>query len=146
MKQFSRRCALFSAAVIPAAALSRHTQTADADPVLLALGRQFDALAARLDDGDSAWGALERFGRIYDEIVATPARSIEGLFVKARVECWGLLGDLDASQCNSEMAISIIRDLIRLHQPSLERPGALKRLVEEIQENAGASKRENPTV
>jgi hypothetical protein len=31
-----------------------------------------------------------------------------------------------------------MRDLIRLHEPSLQRPGALKRLVKEITENADA--------
>jgi hypothetical protein len=148
MKQLSRRSALFSAAIVPAAVLSSHVQIAGAapaaDPELLALGRQFDAVAARLDHGDSAWETLEGFGRIYDEIVATPARTIEGLFVKARVECWGLLGDLDAGQSNGNMALSIIRDLIRLHDPRLERPGAIKRLVEEIEKNAAPPSRPKP--
>jgi hypothetical protein len=56
------------------------------------------------------------------------------------VECWGLLGDLDAGQSNSNIAVSIIRDLIRLHEPSLEQPGAIQRLVEEIEQNAGPPK------
>jgi hypothetical protein len=30
------------------------------------------------------------------------------------------------------MALSIIRDLIRLHHPRLERPGALTKLVEDL--------------
>jgi hypothetical protein len=142
MKSLSRRSALHSVALLPLVLASKSAQISTSDSALVQLGRQFDAMAARLDHGDSAWETLEGFGRIYDEIVATPARTIEGLCVKARVECWGLLGDLDAGQSN--MAISIIRDLIRLHDPSLERPGAIKRLVEEIEKNAAPPSRPKP--
>jgi hypothetical protein len=65
---------------------------------------------------------------------------MEGLFVKARARCWALLGDLDYSEqspMTERMELSIVRDLIRLHNPSLERPGALKTLVKEIEEAAG---------
>jgi hypothetical protein len=34
------------------------------------------------------------------------------------------------------MALSIVRDLIRLYDPGLERPGALKRLVQDIESGA----------
>jgi hypothetical protein len=95
------------------------------------------------DDGlDVGWDTLYEFGRVLSEIVGTPAATIDGLCVKARVGCWGLLGDFDSadeSAAGAQMAFSIMRDLIRLRHPNLERPGAVKRLVEEIEE--GAKKR-----
>jgi hypothetical protein len=39
------------------------------------------------------------------------------------------------------MALSMMRDLIRLHAPHLENPGALQRLVKEIEEGAKKPKR-----
>jgi hypothetical protein len=52
--------------------------------------------------------------------------------VKARAACWALLGDLDPagqSTTDKRMALSLVRDLIRLYDPGLERPGALEKLV-----------------
>jgi hypothetical protein len=140
MKSLSRRSALHSVALLPLVLTSKTAQISASDAALVQLGRQFDAVAARIDHGDTARETINYFSRIYDEIVATPATTMEGLFIKARVECWGLLGDLDAGQPNSNMALSIIRDLIRLHEPSLEQPGAVQRLVEEIEQNAGPPK------
>ena len=80
--------------------------------------------------------------------VATPATTMEGLYVKARAGCWALLGDLDADEhasADQRMALSIMRDLIRLYQPSLERPGALKKLIEQTIENADAPSPGKPT-
>jgi hypothetical protein len=86
------------------------------------------------------WSDLKEFGRIVDEIVVTPATTIEGLCVKARVGCWGLLGDLDdpgeETPAGERITLSIMRDLIRLRHPDLERPGALAQLVREIEEPA----------
>jgi hypothetical protein len=129
MKQFSRRSALFSAAIIPAVAMSRYAQSAATDSALLALGRWFDSIAAQLDDHglDTDWDTL------------MPATTIEGLCVKARVGCWTLLGDFesaDKSAAGAQMAFAIMRDLIRLRHPHLEKPGAVKRLVEEIEVGA----------
>jgi len=156
MQKFSRRVALFSAAMIPAVAVSRHAQSAAtdrelgpssrADVVLVALGQRFDVLAAQVDhsiDHGShiAWDALDEFALIHAEIVATPATTLEGLYVKARAGCWALLGDLDADEHSSaehRIALSIMRDLIRLYQPGLERPGALKKLIEHTTENGDA--------
>jgi hypothetical protein len=100
MKQFSRRSALFSAAMIPAIAVSRPAQTGAADTVLVALGHRFDALAAQLDHAveQIEWETLEEISRIETQIVATPATTIEGLCVKARAGCWALLGDLDPDE------------------------------------------------
>jgi hypothetical protein len=58
-----------------------------------------------------------------------------GLCVKARAACWALLGDLDPSNqpsTDKRMGLSIIRDLIRVHAPHLEQPGALKQLVADL--------------
>ena len=146
MKHFSRRSVLFSTAIIPAIAELRFNQMSATDIVLTTLGHKFDALSARLDDGlGGALATLEEFDRIEAEIIATRAATIEGLCVKARVTCWALLGDLDPSEqstANERMALSIVRDLIRLCDPSLERPGALKRLVNEI-EQAAEARRQN---
>jgi hypothetical protein len=60
---------------------------------------------------------------------------MEGLYVKAQAACWALLGDLDPmneSTTDRRMAVSIIRDLVRLHEPGLEQPGALKKLVADL--------------
>jgi hypothetical protein len=70
----------------------------------------------------------------------TPATTIDGLCVKARVGCWGLLGDLDdpgeETPAGKRISLSIMRDLIRLRHPDLERPGALTKLVRESEETA----------
>ena len=117
MKLTSRRSALFSVAMIPAVALCRQAR----------------------NGLDIAWETLEEFGCINAAIVATPATTMEGLYVKARAGCWALLGDFDSadqSASGARMAFSMMRDLIRLHAPHLENPGALQRLVKEIEEGA----------
>jgi len=147
--QASRRSALFTAAMIPAAVLCRLVRPVASDVGLLTLGQRFDALAAQIDYGidhgsDISWDTLEEFGRIEAELFAAPATTMEGLCAKARAGCWALLGDFDSadqSASGARMAFSIMRDLIRLHAPHLERPGALKKLVEEIVE--GAQKKQN---
>ena len=88
---------------------------------------------------DIDWDTLYEFGRVHDEVVAARATTMESLCVKARVACWARLGDLDAGeQCTAEdrVVLSMIRDLIRLYHPHLERPGALRKLVEDIDQNA----------
>src|SRR6478735_1634037 len=137
MKKLSRRSALFSAGLL---SLLGQTHAEASDRELTGLGRQFDAVAAKLDRAIEHgltidWSDLKEFGRIVDEIVVTPATTIEGLCVKARVGCWGLLGDLDdpgeETPADERITLSIMRDLIRLRHTDLERPGALKKLVEE---------------
>ncbi|HEY6018893.1 MAG TPA: hypothetical protein VIY48_03090 [Candidatus Paceibacterota bacterium] len=138
MKPFSRRSVLLSAAVIPTSTVFK--QTPAADNVLFALGREFDTFTEKIDSGlNIPWEALNEFSRVEEQIVATPATTMEGLCVKARAACWALLGDLDSNEqstTNERMALSIVRDLIRLYNPSLERPGALRRLVTEIEQEA----------
>jgi hypothetical protein len=49
--------------------------------------------------------------------MAAPAQTIDGLRVKARAACWALLGDLDdgdPSTMDKRIALSIVRDLIRV--------------------------------
>jgi hypothetical protein len=92
MKQFSRRSALFSVALV---SLPVHgpAHASAADTLLIGLGRRFDAIAAKLANAieqalDVDWSLLQEFGRIVDEIIVNPATTIEGLCVKARVGCW----------------------------------------------------------
>jgi hypothetical protein len=60
--------------------------------------------------------------------------------VKARAACCARLGDLDDRATGGErMSLSIVRDLIRLYDRNLERPGALTQLVEDIEKGAGNS-------
>jgi hypothetical protein len=91
---------------------------------------------------DVAWDVLEKLGRVGAEILTIQAKTIDGLRVKARAACWALLGDLDSvddSTLDKSMALSIVRDLIRLHDPSLEHPGALRKLVEDAANGATKS-------
>ena len=102
-------------------------------------GYQFDGLAAQLDQAiangsDIAQDTLNQLSNIEAKIIATPATTVVGLRVKARAAGWALLGDLDAAgelTTDKRMALSIVRDLIHLYDPRLERPGALKRLLKE---------------
>ena len=140
MQQISRRSALYFAAMAPANAVSAHPLVADADPLLIELGRRFDAISAQIDrELRTEWTVLEEFDRILAQIVNTRANTLEGLFVKARAGCWALLGDFDSadqSTAGAPMAFSIMRDLIRLSAPHLENPGALRRLIQEIEDGA----------
>jgi hypothetical protein len=114
------------------------------DAHLLALSRDFNAAAAKLDDvladgGDPHWELLEELSRLDSEIVATPATTMEGLCVKAQAACWALLGDIDPdaqTTTDQRMALSIVRDLIRLFAPKLERPGAVRNLIESVERDA----------
>ena len=148
MKSISRRSALCSVTMLPLLGTSDEAPKKSASDVgIIKLGPQFDALAAELDHAidhgaNIAWETLEKFDRILTEIIATPATTMEGLCVKARVACWARLGDLDAGeQCTAEdrVVLSMIRDLIRLYYPHLERPGALRKLVEDTEQNARRS-------
>jgi hypothetical protein len=108
------------------------------DRDIVALGREFDAVAAQLDKTIEDCSAvhndlLKRLGALDVAITATPAQTLEGLRVKARAACWALLGDLDPCAeptTDRRMALSIVRDLVRMHDPHLESPGALKKLTE----------------
>jgi hypothetical protein len=128
--KISRRTALVSIAMAPTAVGA----TPDNDARLIELGRQFEEVARKFDDADAtaAGPLLDRLGHLEMAIVDMPATTMQGLRVKARAACWALLGDLDPTgepTTDKRMALSIVRDLIRLYDPKLEQPGALKKLV-----------------
>jgi hypothetical protein len=107
------------------ATLATTPASAKTDRELVALGNQFDALTRVFDTAyDDA-----QFEKVENAILNTQAVTMEGLRVKARAACWARVGDLDpasGSTTDERMALSIIRDLIRLFDPKLERPGALQ--------------------
>jgi len=77
---------------------------------------------------------LSRLGSLEAAIGGVQATTLQGLQVKARVACWARFGDLDPigqQNIDSRMALSIVRDLIRLYDPALEIPGALAKLLED---------------
>ncbi len=125
----SRRGVIAGIAAAPAT-----TAFAAPDTELLALGRQFDEVTRILDATEwSDAAAVARLDEVEAAILGAEATTMEGLAVKARAAYWARLGDLDqdGESTDQRMALSIIRDLIRLHDPALERPGALTKLVEE---------------
>jgi len=114
------------------------TDSADTD--LLALAHESRQMSEQIDAASSDptktlyVETIKRLGQLYDEILATPSKTVEGLRAKARLACWARLGDLDYSDGWSDggdMAWSIVRDLIRAHDPHLERPGAMSTLLRE---------------
>jgi hypothetical protein len=105
----------------------------------LACGALDHAITTGIDFDD---GLLEQLDRLVSEIATTQASTMQGFCVKARAACWALLGDLDEpgdATTDRRMALSIVRDLIRLYSPGLERPGALKQLAQDIESGAGNS-------
>ena len=98
MQQISRRSALYFAAMVPANAVSANPLVADADLLLIELGRRFDAISSQVDrELRTETTMLEEFDRILAQTVNTRANTLEGLFVKARAGCWALLGDFDSA-------------------------------------------------
>jgi hypothetical protein len=98
------------------------------DAELIDLGRQFEEIAAALD-GDNAEAALHRPAVIEPTIVAMPATTIEEIRVRARAACWALSGDRNPNRPTTtdvRMALSIVRDLIRLYDLDRERPNAVR--------------------
>jgi hypothetical protein len=77
MKQISRRSALYFAAMAPANAVSANPLVADADLLLIELGRRFDAISAQLDgELRTETTMLEEFDRILAQIITTRANTI----------------------------------------------------------------------
>jgi hypothetical protein len=89
-------------------------------------------------DATDLWGDMaDALDRIESAILNTQAVTMEGLRVKARAACWARLGDLDpasGSTTDERMALSIIRDLIRLFDPKLEQPGALQKIFADFEQ------------
>jgi hypothetical protein len=138
---FSRRTALGVLMASPLlTSITLPAEASSVDAHLHSLGREFNAAAAQLDHAiahktNVSWNTLEQLARLDAEIVAMQASTIEGMRVKARAACWALLGDLDPthdSTTDKKMALSIVRDLIRLYDPKLEHPNSLKELVMDL--------------
>ena len=137
----SRRELVAALAIPPTAPLTAcETKKTTSDTELIALGHEFDKITAQIDNAidqklDLEEDVIDHLGRIDGEITTMQAQTIEELRVKARAACWALLGDLDPSNqlsTDQRMALSIVRDLIRLYDSSLERPGALKKVVADL--------------
>jgi hypothetical protein len=130
----SRRIALFVASSL----FVRLCCVRESDAELSRLWSEFVKLAAKLDADESSSGELERFEKLFDEICAAQATTIDGLCIKARVGCWTLMGDFDSaskSMPGARVAFSIMQDLIRTYHPELEKPNAVQRLIEEIEQS-----------
>lgn len=142
----SRRALLAGLAIVPLSQCSTEAMATD-DAKLIILGRKLASVAAEIDHSiergpDIAVDAFEQFSHITAEILTIQAKTIDGLGVKARAACWALLGDLDPADdltLDKSMALSIVRDLIRLQNPHLEHPGALRKLVEDATNGATKS-------
>jgi hypothetical protein len=125
-----------SSSVLISVSGSANADSADAQ--LIDLGHQFALLASQIDFAiehkiDPSWDLLTQLGDTQDQILRHEARTTAGLFAKAQTVCWGRLGDLDPlndMNGSDKMMLSIIRDLVRLHNPNLEHPGALAKLIE----------------
>src|SRR5689334_3539435 len=128
----SRRL-LLSVAALPAAGSTFESQR---DTRSSKLWTEFEELAARLENANVRFDELERFENVFDEICSTTATTIDGLCVKARVGCWTLMGDFESankSAPGAAIAFSIMNDLIRTYHPELEKPGALQKLLDDIE-------------
>jgi hypothetical protein len=138
-RHLTRRVAVAAMAAAGAPAIA--TAAPDhQDTELIEFGRQFEEMTVALD-GDDAEGAFDRLAVIEPAIVAMPATTIEGMRVKARAASWALMGDLEPTGPSTDvrMALSIVRDLIRLYDPDRERPNAVGDLLAEIERDATKS-------
>ena len=133
-RYLSRRQLVMALSISTIATSMAARASVSADAELIELGDQFDEIAAQIDaPSPVTWAALNRFGELYDKILVAQAQTVEGLRVKARLMCWVRLGDFDLANeaaDGKQIALSIVRDLIRLYDPHLERPGALTDLVQ----------------
>jgi hypothetical protein len=98
----------------------------EADAELAALGEQFTDLVNQLNE--SAWNdkaLLSRLADIGTAIMDTPAITIQGLVVNARIACFcqgsGVWLWIDPNvQPGWHFAMSIVADLVRRYDPDLE--------------------------
>jgi hypothetical protein len=117
--------------------LQRLTETAmkTDDLRLLALEQEFIVgVECQFTDESN----VDRWNRTIDAMIETSADSLDGIRAKARVACSNRLGDLDevvvdptAPHNDKTLENSILRDLIRLYDPRLERKGAVQALLVE---------------
>lgn len=131
----SRRIALFAVSL----PFARFCGASKSDAELSELWPKFVELSAKLDSDHSKICDLDRFETLFEEICCTPANTIDGLCIKARVGCWTLMGDFDSagkSTPEARIAFSIMQDLIRTYHSALERPGAVRRLLDDMEQNS----------
>lgn len=96
------------------------TKANSPDAQLIALGRELEAIPKALEracEHDQAIAILDRIDTLTAAIVAMPAKSLNGLYVKARATSWALSGDFDPSTETSNdmrVVVSLLRDLIQI--------------------------------
>jgi hypothetical protein len=124
----SRRDVVSGLAVAPALSVSTAVAGPNlVDVELVVLGRQLDSVPAALDgasDHDEAMVLLDRIETITAAMVSTPAKTLNGLYIKARATAWALQDDLDPTKelsINDRLAASIVRDLLELGRVMRER-------------------------
>jgi hypothetical protein len=129
--KLSRRGVVAGIAVAPALPTTLMQKEADAE--LVALGKRFTDMVELLNEQSllnekSAWGdkaLLKPLADIGVAIMDTPATTMQGLIVKARVACFAhgsgfwLWIDPD-TQPGFPFAMSIVEDLVRRYDPDLE--------------------------
>lgn len=133
----TRRAVIASVAAAPTLLPAIASAGQSPDTRLLELGQPFRGIVNGLEDCEwSDDSLLIKLDAVEGEILRINATTMEGLFVKASAACWALLGDLDCpsrSTSDVRMSLSIIRDLVRCFDPTLEKPGALRKLLDEIE-------------
>ena len=118
-------------AAVPAAA-AQAKDSADVlssvDSALIQLGERFDDLAAQIGPYMPHRQWMREFPEMVDTLKAIEtekAKSMSGMFVKARAVSWLLLGYLDPTDDNTfeqRLSLSVVKDLILLNDPSLYSP------------------------
>jgi hypothetical protein len=124
-RQLTRRSVL--AALAGLAPISPSPEQLSPDAKLIALGREFERITGLMDglirnsgrgnsdDERTLCHLIEELEPIERETVRTSAKTIAGLYVKARAAKWSREGQInpEAEHCTDErMAWSIVRDLM----------------------------------
>jgi hypothetical protein len=129
--KLSRRGVVAGIAIAPV--LPAPLMQKEADAELVALGKQFTDMVELLNEESllnekSAWSDKVRLSGLADigiAIMDTPATTMQGLIVKARIACFAhgsgfwLRIDPD-TQPGFPFAMSIVEDLVRRYDPDLE--------------------------
>jgi hypothetical protein len=122
--RLSRRAVVGGLAVAPTFSASTDTVGLNSvDVELIVLGRQLKSMCQALDrvsDHDGAMVLLDKIDTLSAAIVETPAKTLQGLYVKSRATAWalendcGLLDPTKESTANDRVAASIVRDLLNI--------------------------------
>lgn len=128
--------------MLAAATLSPRSSAANqpSDAELLALEKEYETVSERLhvsiisgteEELNIAWDAVNS---LRSEIFDRQAMTLAGLQVKARLVSGSQSGDFSRFLGDAdEMMLSITRDLIRMSDPHLEKPGEIERIYENIE-------------